>query len=306
MPPFTPSPRNYPRWRRPSKQNEASDPNAVTRIREVGSGGNGRCYLVRRLRDQMLLVQKVNANSETTMREREILEHVLPRHRRIIRLEFESESPWDGNLLFQYCPCGDLQALIESFKKQARRFPELFVWHVFHKLAEALAFIHFGYNKSQSRNLPANWREVVHRDLKPHNVFLRTPYSDEPPCASILLGDFGSATLRHQSDCFTTVMYQPPELPICTAKGDVWGLGAIIHSLVHGHGPFTTPSEWQRRIYGGMLGWAQNPQSHQPQEVPTMYSADVNEFMMGTLAFAVRNRPTSLELLQRLEQRGKA
>ncbi|KAL9124991.1 MAG: hypothetical protein Q9217_005746 [Psora testacea] len=279
------------------------DPNAVTRLRRIGEGGNGKCYLVRRNRDQKLLVHKVDKHSASTEKERYFLRRILPRHRRIVKLEHEADSPAGGGLFYEYCPGGDLGALIDSFREKRRYFPEVFIWHVFHKLAEALAFIHYGYLKSHPSERPLKWREVVHRDVKPQNIFLRAAYSDNEPFVSIVLGDFGSATVHHKSACYTTLKYQPPELPTWTAKGDVWGMGAVIHSLIHYQPPFKSPRTSELISHGDFEGWAMSPKSHRPREVPMRYSAALDKDLMDTLALDARRRRTSLELCQSLNAR---
>ena len=288
---------------RPLSRLQAIDPNAVNQLRQIGKGGNGRCYLVRRIRDKQILVKKVNKDIESTRMERKLLEHILPVHRRIVSLEPGSRSPKDGALYFEYCPGGDLGHLNAMFKKEDRLIPEAFVWHVFLRLAEALAFIHYGYNKQYPNELDAKWLTVVHRDVKPQNVFLRTVYSDQPPFASIILGDFGAATLEPRSNCYTTLMYQPPELPRCTTRGDVWGMGAIIHSLIHGKEPFKMPTDLQLLLAGGMQGWAKRAISHVPEKATTWYSEGLNKDMMDALALRPERRPTSLEMFKRLNAR---
>ena len=288
---------------RDSQPVDLVDPNATIKLRKVGKGGNGKCYLVKRYRDRKLLIKKINSSSKTTGLERRFLEHVLPSHRRIVNLEPQSQSPTDGALYFEYCRGGDLDTLIGKFEKDQKYIPETFIWHVFHQLAEALAFIHFGYDKHHPHDHPSKWQRIIHRDIKPTNVFLRTKYSDHPPFASIVLGDFGSATTKHTSNSFTTLKYQPPEIPKCTAEGDVWGLGAVIHDLVHGHPPFREPNDLQYLLNGGFRAWAKKSKAHRPKEAPLRYSADLNEAMMDTLALKARHRPTSLELFRVLNDR---
>ncbi|MEO5902074.1 MAG: protein kinase [Ilumatobacteraceae bacterium] len=84
----------------------------------------------------------------------------------------------------------------------------------------------------------AHQRGVLHRDVKPHNIF-RSAYGDPA------LGDFGISTLAdersHDRSTALSIAYVAPEIledgpP--TAQADVYSLGATLHHLATGHVPF--------------------------------------------------------------------
>lgn len=94
---------------------------------------------------------------------------------------------------------------------------------------------------------PAHQSKLVHRDLKPDNVFLcQTPEGD-----NIKLLDFGSAKDRKEGAKQLTVLgttigsphYMSPEqvqgLDTLDHRADVWALGVIVYQCISGALPFS-------------------------------------------------------------------
>ncbi|MFO0741165.1 MAG: serine/threonine-protein kinase, partial [Labilithrix sp.] len=99
----------------------------------------------------------------------------------------------------------------------------------------------------------AHARGVVHRDLKPQNLFL-TERGDGSPCVKVL--DFGiskaadtdesSPKLTSTEMVMGTPLYMSPEqvrsLKNVDARADIWALGAILFELLAATPPFDGPS----------------------------------------------------------------
>ena len=85
---------------------------------------------------------------------------------------------------------------------------------------------------------------MLHRDLKPQNVFLTARGTE---IDIVKLGDFGIAKVLDSTNAkaFTvagTPYYMPPE--VCSEKpygaaADVWSLGCVIYELMALNVPFT-------------------------------------------------------------------
>ena len=240
-------------------------------------------------------------------REVRILKDILPRHQRINRLVNHAFTPASllGNrslvLYFEYYSGGDLSRYISVHNRPS----ELFIWRIFIQLADALALLHYGYDRyaRDPDSIPRGWRRVVHRDIKPENVFLRYIPSTHHPTPNVVLGDFGTATLNESTSETGTAEWKGPEIPLSTAKGDVWGLGAIIHALAHGQGPVdpVPPSDWPMGA-AARNTWRTSPRARRPRQLSTRYSDALNRNMMQALELDPNKRVSSRVLVQRLAQ----
>ena len=289
------------------------DPNQLQEIKILGQTPNSSCVLVRRIIDSKQFVRKTTTHPPEIERERDNLQGALPQgHRRIINLEpWAPTFPLQHGLLFEYCPGGDLFNLVHPHPHlpySATKFPEEFVWHVMLHLAEALAFIHYGYDSREDYQVEAKegWEAVIHRDVKCANIFFRTEYPSkgEGPWPTPVLADFGHATTNSVTKKWTTREVMPPELPRWTKRGDVWGLGAVIHEMVHGRNliePPTVATYWPR----GNKNYLDVPESRKPREAPKRYSSLLNRFLLSCLAWDPKDRPTSLKLYERLRDEVK-
>ena len=217
-----------------------------------------------------------------------ILRDILPRSRRIIELAGFSYKPSskhrEDDLIewFEYCRGGDLENAIP----RRGRLSEDFLWHCFTQLAEALDVVH---NRGS--------RAVVHRDVKPNNIFLETKYRPSAPWPELKLGDFGKADVKKHTEGLFVTRWQGPELPDLSAAGDVWGLGAVMHWLVHGRAPIAgRPGDFG----GSQLEWEDSPRARKATPLPREYSDDLNRYVMACLEWNPEDRISSRTLLERL------
>ena len=260
------------------------------RIRVIGSGAQGDCWLMRDVCQDKYLVRKVLNKYQMlgqTPLEIHLLNEVLPAHHSILRIHYWSFNRRRLELYYNYCAGGSLGQLISEVKPYA--LSEGFLWHTFLQLAKVLEVLHY-----------RGPRRVVQRDVKPTNIFLTRPYIPGSSGYPVLnLGDFGLATLNPVTNCAGTALWTGPEHE-SAAKNDIWGLGAVIHALAHGVGPVvplpaTAPKDARRR-------WNRNPDARRPRILPTTYSNHLNSNMMSCLEFDPRARISSRELVQKLRR----
>lgn len=123
-------------------------------IKKLGEGGEGVAHLVRRNRDNSLIVRKTirhnllaadNLTNEVTM----LRDHV-GKNKRIVNFHNHEWDPRSNQLMmyFDYYEGGDLRHAIPKGVHVA----ENIVWHVFSQVAQALEYIHS--------------RSIVHCDVK--------------------------------------------------------------------------------------------------------------------------------------------
>ena len=207
-------------------------------IKQIGIDGEGVIDLMRSRSVGQLVVRKTVEYARLSCGkpiEAAVLQDILPEHHpNIINLHaFESYQLEGARYYFEYCSGGDLHELVNQYRKRRMMLPEPFIWQTYQKLASALEFLHRGFDP---RCPDPTRRGICHRDIKPSNVFLRLRPDAEYP--DVVLADFGHATLDFATyDPAGTIVWQPPELPRHSPKGDVYSLGAVIHFMVHCEAP---------------------------------------------------------------------
>lgn len=274
----------------------------------IGKGGEGRCHLMERVRDNKLVVRKSvrhpmrMANGNPT--EAEILQNILPKHNRIANLLYFNSDSSTAQLYFDYYPGNDLENLTENYYARYQRIPEGFIWHVLMELSEALAFIHHGFDEYSNPHPPRNWKRVLHRDIKPTNVLLGRRWINrhtqrENMYPSIVLADFGLASLTESNYYIGTLLWQPPETPKATIFSDIWAVGAIIHALVHDGQPPLAPIPFQKRPTSQMADeWTKSPEARFVQRISPEYSRPLESIMFGMMRTVPEDRLNSIDVIE--------
>ncbi|KAL8726188.1 MAG: hypothetical protein Q9166_006861 [cf. Caloplaca sp. 2 TL-2023] len=231
-------------------------------VKNIGVGGQGHCDLYRRQGSSKLLVCKVmkhgfdlarDAHGKRKPAEAILLKDILSPHRFIVNLHsFSTTTFW-----FEFCSGGDLQDLCDAYIAHFAQVPESFIWHAYAQLAEAFCYIHMGKGNGPEMvgetrvTLKKGWMPIIHRDVKPSNIFLRPNPRSRTGYPDLVLADFGIATTKlDEGDDYVigTPMYQPPEVPVHSRQGDIWSLGACIHVLATGSPPMgAKPKGWDMR-----------------------------------------------------------
>ncbi|CZT00486.1 uncharacterized protein RAG0_08513 [Rhynchosporium agropyri] len=184
---------------------------------------------------------------------------------------------WDNTtrqLIMEYCSNMTLDHLLEERIRRRMRLEEYTLWRIFECMVDACSVFEYGMELfydplSQQAALPASYNAalnldtVVHKDLKPNNVFIGSrsgTHVDVPICK---IGDFGLArewpktfAIPWQADYvgndgqfrrggtrgfFTPESFHPgwnytdyQSSPVCGKFGshtNVWQMGAIMHML---------------------------------------------------------------------------
>lgn len=275
-------------------------------INPVGGGGESNCYVLERLPTKQRIVAKIihqrRLRSNFIPREVGILHRILPKNKRITNLlAFSLDT--NTEIYFEYYAGGDLEKLLRAFEQHKAPVPENFIWHVLYQLSDALMLLHHGYNLSGCDTPAPGWQPLVHSDIKPANILIRLPPpgSDQGAYPDMVLGDFGHTTMCEETEFRGSPGWQPPELPRYSTKADIWGVGAIIHALAHGHHqpPIRTISSndskngtlWDRSVYNCQ------PENRQVKPIVSTYSSDLQDAMMAAMQMDPANRASARDLL---------
>jgi len=178
-----------------------------------------------------------------------------------------------------------LDALVNKYG----RLPEGRVIHILRQICASLAEAHA--------------QGLVHRDIKPHNIFL-TRRGDIPDFVKVL--DFGLVKARNvegqleltgANTTLGTPLYMSPEAVehpnMVDARSDLYSLGAVGYYLVTGETVF----------FGSTLGEVLMQQVKAEPEKPSArlrepLSADFEQLLMGCLAKKPADRPASASELE--------
>lgn len=185
-------------------------------------------------------------------------------------------------IVMDYCEGGDLSQYIAKCRRQRSPIPENQVVRWFTQMCLALKYMHE--------------KNILHRDIKPQNVFLTKKGNSELPCAKI--ADFGIAKVLKDAQTLAqslvgTPYYFSPE--ICQKQpyacpSDVWAVGCVLYELCALKVPFEAQNLNQlvEQIVRG----------HLPR-IPPIYSQDLAEQVGDFFTRDVNQRPTAAALVQR-------
>ncbi|OMJ74355.1 hypothetical protein SteCoe_26744 [Stentor coeruleus] len=175
------------------------------------------CRAIKVIKKSKLIFEHYNMNY--TLKESEILEKIS--HPHLLAYYETLEDQENFYVVTELCKGGNLSQRL--CKK--RKFSENEAAYVLFQILKALEFLHK--------------ENVVHRDLKPDNIFL-----EESDGYKIKIGDFGNATWlesdRLMFGCYGSPSYIPPEVLNggYNEKVDIWSCGIIAYVLLTGKAPY--------------------------------------------------------------------
>lgn len=188
----------------------------------IGEGGMGRTYLA----SNSLLAAPVAIkvvpffSDENSWTEAQLAARVQGQH--IVPVFDAGVVGGEGFLIQPYIDGIDLRELLERCHSADLVLPDGLVLDLFKQTTLGVREIHAA--------------GVIHRDVKPPNIFLRGD-------GSVVVGDFGiSATNRRKVDGFGTPEFQAPEIRDgCTAdiRSDLYALGKTLDFLLQNQLPST-------------------------------------------------------------------
>lgn len=209
-------------------------------LRPLGSGGSGSVWLARDERTGLDVALKIVPREGTkgTRAEREAAAAARLRHPRCLRAYALARDESHVYIAYEYVPGRTMREAL-----RAGELTDAAAIEVAAQVLDGLAHAHA--------------RGIVHRDVKPANVFLA-----EGPGVEAKLLDFGLALMREEEtltaagDIPGTLAYISPERlrgETATPATDVWSVGVLLWEALAGEHPFWggTLLETARAIEGG-------------------------------------------------------
>jgi len=252
------------------------------RVELLGEGAFGTAYLVQSRSDpavvqvakEIRLRHLTEQQRTAAFAEAEVLR--MMSHSNIVAyVAFFLEGP-TLHILMEYANGGDLATKIKERREAEQSFNEREVMFIFVQLALALSHVHA--------------RKILHRDLKPLNVFLTQQ-------GVVKLGDFGiSRVLESASVGAQTVIGTPHYLSpeICNnkpygVKSDLWSLGVLLYELAALQVPFLAAS---------LPAVVMRICNMTPQPLPECYTKDMINIVFSLLDKEPIKRP-ALDMMLR-------
>lgn len=278
----------------PDVELQRRDPGERYQFREkIGSGGFSKVFAaVDRQTGQLMAVKEMqvrNTPEEWRTIENEIRIMKSLRHPNVVRLyEVYERAPAPVgspsrtiSLVMEYAPEGSVADLLAG----GRRFQEKEMASISYHVLSALAYLHA--------------RGIVHRDVKPENIFLA-----QSTRKRALLGDFGFAVQKERNKRLRTMcgslVYMAPEIFSPEARGpegygkecDMWSFGVSLYTMITGQTPFHGQTERQTKalVRRGRLYW--------PHSFWRNWSPHVQDLLRNLIRQQPGERLTAKEAMQ--------
>lgn len=289
-------------------------PEEYSVVAPIGKGSFGLVHKVQRRSDGAVLCRKEILWGRMSSRERDQLAQEMAilrelRHPNIVQYVTDVVDPETKivHIFMEHCGNGDLGDLIREYRDNHRltnrRVPESIVWQIFCQISLALYRCHQGVDPPAPEDVtkapaqgvaqppqPRPARMVLHRDIKPQNIFL--DHNNR-----VKLGDFGLSKQITGPDLAETYVgtpfYMSPELACgkrYNSKSDIWALGCVVYELCALATPFyaETQEDLNRKIRAGHVASIER----------IGYSANLNAAVRSCLVRDEAVRPSAAQLLK--------
>ncbi|TEY40704.1 hypothetical protein BOTCAL_0426g00010 [Botryotinia calthae] len=271
--------------------------------------------------DAVTLPSEIASKSYNVKRQVEIrayLRYIKRGHETIKQLEaFHQYRDERGKLMlaqyFKFCDVGNVKQLRRAYFLEGSRLPEAFMWKLYHKIIDALAFLHNDHPKYDNDPLHKGRKSIIVPDLDAENVYLVWPEGGSHSLVypDIKLGDFDTVNFVDFEGGFleediTDVDYRhnPPELNWWSAKSDIWRAGSIIYSLTSRLRTTTKLAIPKGKIFADLTEEDQRRITMDPrriQPIDYLYSGEFEAMLQRSLVLDYKKRPSARELLQELQ-----
>lgn len=256
-------------------------------ISVIGKGNFGSISKIRRITDGKTLVWKeIDYGKMSDKEKSQIVSEVNIlrelNHPNIVKYYDRIIDKQNSKIyiIMEYCEGGDISHLIKRLKKNKESLTEDLIWKMFTQLILALFECH---------NLNKDGKKVLHRDLKPNNVFIDCENN-------IKLGDFGLARILNNTSIFAqshvgTPYYMSPEQieeKEYDDKSDIWSLGCFLYEITTLNPPFEAKNHYSLAL---------KIKSGKVEKINSRYSDELQRVILWLLQVDQNRRPSIEDLL---------
>ncbi|XP_073703376.1 uncharacterized protein [Garra rufa] len=250
-----------------------------TKKEQLGQGISGIVYLVTNKAGDSYVIKQMNSRNSMELNKVQVEVMILKRmnYGYIVSYveSFEDKATGLFFIVMEYCAGGDLYKRMQTQAKKGF-FKEQQILDWFVQICLALQYLH-----DERRN-------VLHRDIKPQNVFLT---EDD----YIKLGDFGYSKVHRRADPYSssalgTEFYASPECyqKKYSSQSDIWSLGWLLYDLCM----LDVWSDVKKRHFQQ----ASHAIGH-PLHFSKRYSKDLQKLIKEMLSCDPNDRPSANEIL---------
>lgn len=251
-------------------------------VRSIGRGSFGQASLAKDKNGNLCVVKQVDISELDQEKKMDAVNEVkvlsVLKHPYIVRYHKSFIENGTLSIVMDYADGGDLGKQILNHREKQQLFTEGQIMHWFTQALLGLKYLHT--------------KQILHRDLKPQNIFL-TRQGD------LRLGDFGiSKVLQGRSSnkeetTIGTPYYFSPE--ICNERvysfaSDIWALGCILYELAALHVPFEAQN---------ILGLISKITEGRPEPLPEVFSTDLRILCRELLHRDHSRRPSAEVIAQK-------
>lgn len=251
--------------------------NKYSVLKTLGRGSYGKVILCKnKSSGEKVAIKKVKLTAMSIQERRKVETEAstlsLVSHPNIVRYVESFIEKSSLYIAMEYVDGGDLEEMILD-KRIAKSEEEIL--EIFSQILIAVNFMHS--------------KKVLHRDLKPQNIFLMKT-------GVVKIGDFGVAKILDGTNQMAktvvgTPFYISPEIwagETYSVKADIWSLGCILYFMCMGFRPFDGKS--QGELYRNVLKGFYKP-------IPDSISAETRKIVASMLKIDPGMRPTASQVL---------
>jgi serine/threonine protein kinase len=196
-------------------------------ITQLGEGATGKVWAVRNKKNKKMALKLFNVSTETGLTSKLIWETIILEYLKnqphIIKIDKCDNGIFFDNYCIVILDCYDMD--LKEYILKHHPISDITIKHILYQIVIGIQSCHKNH--------------IIHRDIKPNNIFIKKRNRRNKIDVELVIGDFGHSKFKNliMSPKIGTKKYLPPEIDgknlEYDEKIDIWGLGCLIYTLVY-------------------------------------------------------------------------